>query len=980
MNSFIIGLISIALVPALHATTERQSFDQDWKFARFGKMSDGIHFAEPGEPTVTARASTEESGNPAVHAIDDDPDTRWCASSDAKGQWFVLDLGGVAQLGGVRIHWEKANGNPFVVEISEDGTRWSPALPKRTIREEKGTWPFRLRARYLRVTVDGSTANWASIRELDALDIQGHPITPRPPDATNSPPKPQDPAFDDSSWRALDLPHDWAIEGPFRMEIENETGKLPWEGIGWYRKTFTVPADLGDRRLFLDFDGAMAQAKVHVNGQLAGEWAYGYNSFRVEITRFVKPGEEATIAVRLENLPQSTRWYPGAGIYRHVYLTTAPPLAIAHWGVFVTTPQITETIAKVRVETTVENFTGNAATLRVTEEILDGDQIVAIGSDSITVATAGTGVITTSLEVARPKRWDLDSPHLYTVRTRIHDGDRLIDEKLTNFGIREIAWDAEKGFLLNGRKVVLKGVCQHHDLGPLGSAVHRRALERQIEILKEMGANSIRTSHNPPAPELLDLCDRMGILVIDELFDIWKLQKYGKTNGYNIFWEKWHEKDVRNFILRDRNHPSIIAWSTGNEIPELGRPDHHWVSARLRELIRKYDTTRPVTAGSNEPAAIRNGFQDTVDVFGVNYHLGSYQATLDALPDKAVYASETSSTVSTRGEYFFPVSWNKAEGFFDFQVSSYDLYAPGWAYRPDLQFEALDQHPRFAGEYVWTGFDYIGEPTPYNQDQTNALNFRNPEERAKAMAELARLGNRAPSRSSYFGIIDLCGFPKDRYFLYQSRWRPELPMAHILPHWNWPERVGQNVPVHVYTTGDEAELFLNGKSLGVRKKGEPHAYRLVWDEVIYQPGELKVVAKRKGSPWIETSQSTTDPVAKLEVTADRATISAEGRDLSYLTIRALDEKGRTVPRARLLVSIDATGPLEIIGIGNGDPTDHTTMKPADPGKAMLKVFNGLAQVIVRGRRGTTGDGTIHVVADGFAPAELSITTRNTDIP
>ena len=970
-----IASLLIAAASVAHATTRRESFDTGWRFSRFGKMPDGSVLLEPGTPPATVRASTEETGNPATHAVDGDPQTRWCASSDAKGEWFILDLGGVAQLGGIRIHWEKANGNPFQIEVSEDGVKWSPALARRTIREENETWPVRARARYLRVTVDGSTANWASIRELDALDGQGRPITPRPPDAAKLPPKPQDRAFDDSSWRALDLPHDWAIEGPFRMEIENETGKLPWEGIGWYRKNFAVPADLGDRRLFLDFDGAMAQPKIYVNGQLAGEWAYGYNSFRVEITPFVKPGENATVAVRLENLPQSTRWYPGAGIYRHVHLTSAPPTAIAHWGVFVTTPEVADARAAVRVETTVENSTGKASTLRVTEEILEGDNIVANASGTLAVEASSSRVITTTLEVPSPKRWDIHSPHLYTVRTRIHDGNRLLDEKLTPFGIREIAWDAGKGFLLNGRKVVLKGVCQHHDLGPLGSAVHTRALERQIEILREMGANSIRTSHNPPAPEFLDLCDRMGILVIDELFDIWKLQKYGKTNGYNIFWEEWHAKDVRNFMRRDRNHPSVIAWSTGNEVPELGRPDHHWVSARLRELIREYDTTRPVTAGSNEPAAIRNGFQDTVDVFGVNYHPDSYRATLDALPGKAVYASETASTVSTRGEYFFPVSWNKAEGFFDFQVSSYDLYAPGWAYRPDLQFEALDKHPRFAGEYVWTGFDYIGEPTPYNQDKTNALNFRNPEERAKAMEELARLGNRAPSRSSYFGIIDLCGFPKDRYFLYQSRWRPELPMAHILPHWNWPERVGKNVPVHVYTSGDEAELFLNGKSLGVRKKGKPHAYRLVWEEVIYQPGELKVVVKKDGKPWAEALQATTGPVVKLGVTADRDTLTADGRDLSYLTIRALDAEGRTVPRTRLPVSVSATGSLDIIGICNGDPTDHTTMKPADPSKASIHVFNGLAQVVVRSRRDTPGTGTIAIRAQDAGSVSIQLSTR-----
>lgn len=968
-----IALLFATSLLTTHGAT-RESFDSAWKFARFGKMPGGSVLAEPGAPPVSASASTEQADNPAKNAVDENPQTRWCASSDAKNQWLLHDLGGVASLGGIRIHWEKANNNPFKVEVSQDGEQWQEAVTTRPISEEEQTLKFNSRARYIRVTADGSVANWVSIRELDALDRSQLPITPRDPNEGEQT-KPQDPSFDDASWRTLDLPHDWAIEGPFDMAIENETGKLPWEGIGWYRKSFTVPANLGDQRLFLDFDGAMAQPKVYVNGQLAGEWAYGYNSFRVELTPHVKPGEQASVAVRLENLPQSTRWYPGAGLYRHVYLTTTPATAIAHWGVYATTPQITDAAATVQVETTVDNAAKTPASLRVTEEILDEGVVVARSGGSLSVPIGGTKALTTGLEVKQPKRWDIDSPHLYTLRTRIHHGDTLVDEKLTTLGIREIEWDAEKGFLLNGRKVVLKGVCQHHDLGPLGAAVHTRALERQIEILMEMGCNSIRTAHNPPAPEFLDLCDRMGILVIDELFDIWKLQKYGKVNGYNIYWDEWHEKDVRNFMLRDRNHPSIIAWSTGNEIPELGNTNFHWVPEKLRELIRNYDTTRPVTAGSNNPNAVRNGFQKTIDVYGANYHLDSYGGTLKALPDMALYASETASTVSTRGEYFFPVDWNKSQGFYNFQVSSYDLYAPGWAYRPDLQFEALDKHPRFAGEYVWTGFDYIGEPTPYNQDQTNALNFKDPEERKKAMEELAKLGNRAPSRSSYFGIIDLCGFPKDRFYIYQARWRPEHPMAHILPHWNWPERKGEVTPVHVYTSGDEAELFLNGKSLGVRKKGEPHAYRLVWDEVKYQPGELKVVAKKDGKPWAEASQVTTDEVAKLEVIADRSEIDADGRDLSYLTIRAVDKDGHTVPRTRLPVDIAASGPVDIIGICNGDPTDHTTMKPADPAKASIEVFNGLAQVVVRSRRDEAGSGRIIVTSAKTGSANVTVTTK-----
>jgi beta-galactosidase len=399
------------------------------------------------------------------------------------------------------------------------------------------------------------------------------------------------------------------------------------------------------------------------------------------------------------------------------------------------------------------------------------------------------------------------------------------------------------------------------------------------------------------------------------------------------------------------------------------------VPAKLRDLIRQYDTTRPVTAGSNHPGAASNGFQDTIDVYGVNYHLGSYAGLMNALPDKALYASETASTVSTRGEYFFPVDWNKAKGFYQFQVSSYDLYAPGWANRPDLQFEKLDAFPRMAGEFVWTGFDYIGEPTPYNQDQSNALNFSDEEERKKAMELLEKLGNRAPSRSSYFGILDLCGFKKDRFYMYQARWRPDRPVAHILPHWNWPERAGEVTPVHVYTNGDEAELFLNGRSQGKRKMGEPHAYRLTWDEVKYAPGKLEVVVARDGKPWAKAVKETTGKPASLELTADRATIDADGYDLSYLTVRVLDAKGREVPRTRIPVYVRVSGPVEIAGIGNGDPTDHTPMKPADASKAKVKAFNGLAQVIIRSKRGESGKALVEVAGKGLGKASVDLTTK-----
>ncbi|MCP5538476.1 MAG: discoidin domain-containing protein [Akkermansiaceae bacterium] len=966
MKKIIISACAAASLTSLLSAqiTSRTSFDGDWKFARFGKMADGTVLPEPGAKPSLISASSTQLGNPAANAIDGDPDTRWCASDESASQWLRLDLGREVKLSGVGVIWEKATKNTFAIAVSRDGAAWKPVVRKQRQGSETQRLKFPTTARYIKLQMDGSGGAWASVRELIALDSNDKPVKPQSPADSDAPASPDQVAFDDSRWRSLDLPHDWAIEGPFSMEIENETGKLPWEGIGWYRKTFDVPAAAAGRNIYIDFDGAMSHARVYINGTFAGEWAYGYNSFRIDATPHLKFGGKNTIAVRLENKPVSTRWYPGAGIYRHVWIVDAPKTHIAHWGTYVTTPEITGEKGTVTVETTLENRAGH--TLRY--EILDGEKVVAskeLAAEDVSKAT---------LTVEDPKRWDIKTPHRYVLRTSVMEEGKVIDQDLTRFGIRTIEWHPQNGFLLNGKRVTLKGVCNHHDLGPLGAAVNTRGMQRQIELLQEMGCNSIRTAHNPPAPEFLDLCDKMGVLVIDELFDIWKLQKYGKVNGYNIDWDKWHEKDVRNFILRDRNHPSIIAWSTGNEIPELGSPDHHWVSSTLTRLIKRYDKTRPVTAGSNAPGAATNGFAKTVDAYGVNYHLHSYEQVDRVLSNMAVYASETSSTVSTRGEYFFPVSWDKGKGFYRFQVSSYDLYAPGWANRPDLQFEMLDKYPRFAGEYVWTGFDYIGEPTPYNQDQSNALNFQNPEERKKYMEQLKKLGNRAPSRSSYFGILDLCGFKKDRFYLYQARWRPELPMAHILPHWNWPERRGKVTPVHVYTSGDEAELFLNGRSLGKRQKGKPHHYRLTWDDVKYASGKLEVVVSKNGKPWAKATKETTGAAKKLELTADRAEIAADGRDLSYLTIRVLDARGREVPRTRLPVHVRVSGPIEIAAIGNGDPTDHTTMKPADPTRAEITAFNGLAQIIVRSKKGEQGKGKIEIIAKRFEKVATMVTT------
>jgi beta-galactosidase len=501
---------------------------------------------------------------------------------------------------------------------------------------------------------------------------------------------------------------------------------------------------------------------------------------------------------------------------------------------------------------------------------------------------------------------------------------------------------------LNGKRVPLNGVCDHADLGALGTVVNTRGLERQIEILKEMGCNAIRTSHNPPAPELLDLCDRMGMLVMDESFDCWKSAK--KPNDYHLLYDAWHEKDWRAELRRDRNHPSIILWSIGNEIPEQGRPEGPAMAAELSRIAHEEDPTRPTTAACNNTRSASNGYGTNLDVFGYNYKPGEFGRFRNANPNQPVYGSETASCISSRGEYFFPFTPNKGGGQSNFQMSSYDIYSPGWATLPELEFKGQDQFPFSAGEFVWTGFDYLGEPTPYK--------------------EMEDRGNKGvPSRSSYFGIIDLAGFKKDRFYLYQARWRPELPMAHILPHWNWPNRIGEVTPVHVYTSGDEAELFLNGKSLG-RKKKEQYQYRLIWNDVTYQPGELKVVAYKNGKKWATEVMKTTGPAQKLTMQPDRAKIQADGNDLSYVTVTVADKSGLMVPRSKNHIQFSVEGPGEIVATDNGDATSLVSFQSPE-----RDAYNGLALVIVRAKPGQAGNIILKAKADGLESCETKIAAR-----
>lgn len=783
------------------------------------------------------------------------------------------------------------------------------------------------------------------------------------PDGTTAP-EPQGleaPDFDDAAWRQLDLPHDFGIEGPFDINRPGNTGKLPWDGIAWYRKTFAIEGGASDSRYYLDIDGAMSRPKIYCNGQLAGEWRYGYTSFRIDLTPFVREGRNV-LAIRLDNPPQSSRWYPGGGIYRHVRLVKTPAIHVAHHGVFVRTPSIDPDRALAKATVEVQNHTSRPQDVTVRCSV--GDQQA---TSSLTVAAGAVGSADLDLSISSPRRWDLDDRHLYQLKTEVLVDGKPVDEVIDSFGVRAIEWTANDGFHLNGRRVQLNGVCMHHDLGALGTAVNRRALERQLEILKQMGANAIRTSHNPPAPELIELCDLMGFLVLDEAFDTWTRTK--TRNDYGNDFEQWHERDIANLVRRDRNHPSVVAWSSGNEIAEQTMLDRHDVSERLTALIKKHDPTRLVAVGCNRSESGRNGFQKTMDLFGYNYKPQLYDDFRAANPDQPIIGSETASTLSTRGEYFFPVDWQKDKGFFNFHVSSYDLYAPRWSTRPDLEFEGLDRNPFVAGEFVWTGFDYLGEPTPYNRDATVLLNANSDAERRALAESMQKLGGKTPARSSYFGIVDLAGLPKDRFYLYQSRWRPDLPVAHILPHWNWPDRSGQDTPVHVYANGDEAELFLNGKSLG-RKKRQPFEYRLVWNEVAYEPGELRVETWKDGKPWAKASRRTTGPATRIVAEADRSVIAVGGRDLSFITVRLVDDAGLTVPTAKNRLRFRVDGAATYVAADNGDPTDLETFS-TDTRKAL----NGMCVVIVKSNKSGPGAATIHVSAESLTPATVKIETR-----
>jgi len=787
------------------------------------------------------------------------------------------------------------------------------------------------------------------------------------------PAAPESLAFDDSAWRKLDVPHDWGVEGPFRLDLTGDTGKLPWKGIGWYRKSFQVSAADKAKRVFVDFDGAMAYAKIWCNGQYVGTWPYGYTSFRMELTPYLKFGQENSVAVRLDTENWDSRWYPGAGIYRHVWLVTVNPVHVGHWGTSITTPVVTDDAATVKLAVTVDNQSSGVVKASVCTSIYklgaDGEpqgRVVARTEASmLEIAAGSSNVVMQQAVIAKPQRWDLASPNRYVARTAVSVGGKCVDSFDTAFGVRTIEFTARKGFLLNGKRVPIQGTCNHHDLGALGAALNDRALERQLGILKEMGCNALRTSHNPPAPELLDLADRMGFLVWDEAFDCWRGGK--RPRDYGKLFDEWHVRDLQALVRRDRNHPSVIIWSIGNEVLEQRDVQ---LTRHLAEVMRAEDPTRPVSNGYNDPDGGRSsGAVTGVDLMGVNYFFDQQDQwdRDERYKDKPTIGSETSSCISSRGEYFF------GENRANWQISSFDHDCPGWGCDPDTQFRKHVRWPHLLGEFVWTGFDYLGEPTPYNsQDETVLLNFRNdPAKRAELEKEMAELAKRAPpSRSSYFGIIDLAGFPKDRFYLYQANWRSEYPMAHLLPHWNWPERSGKDTPVHLYTSGDEAELFLNGKSLGRKTKNPGQDFRLVWDQVKYEPGTLMAVAYKNGKEWATNTVKTTGAPAGLALAADRSVIKGDGHDLAFVTVRITDKSGLTVPRSSNLVKFMISGPGEILAVDNGDATSFEPFQASQ-----RKAFNGLALAIIRAKPGKRGTITLTAESEGLQSARIPITVK-----
>lgn len=763
------------------------------------------------------------------------------------------------------------------------------------------------------------------------------------------------PETDTAGWETVTVPHDWAIKGPFDKEIDiqvvrvtqdlekkarertGRTGALPHIGIGWYRKTFTLPEFKKGKKALLVFDGAMSDAHVFVNGEEVGNWPFGYNYFYFDISKYLKDGENL-LAVRLENLPFSSRWYPAAGIYRKVQIIVKDEVSFGHWGTFVTTPFISEKKAKVNIKSAV-----NGENVKVVTEIKNADgKIVATGSSD----EMSGDQIEQNIEIAHPNLWSPDSPYLYTAHSKLYQGDELKDELVTRFGIRSVVYDRDKGFVLNGKVMKFKGVCLHHDLGPLGAAINKSALKRQITIMKEMGCNAIRSSHNMPSHEQLDLCDEMGILFMAESFDEWVKPKI--KNGYNRWFKDWAEKDVVNLVRATRNHPCIVMWSAGNEVPDQSSSEGTKLAKWLQDVFHREDPTRSVTIGMDQVKSVMaNGFGAVPDIPGLNYRVHLYEEAYEKFPQGLLLGSETASTVSSRGIYKFPVeklNWKKWD---DLQCSSYDMVCCSWSNLPDDDFVLQDDKDWVIGEFVWTGFDYLGEPAPYGMEW--------------------------PSRSSYFGICDLAGLPKDRYYLYRSRWNTTDETLHILPHWNWQGREGETTPVFVYTNYNSAELFVNGVSQGIQKKNfdtKQNRYRLMWMDVKYQPGTVKVVAfDDDGKAVAEKEIHTAGKPHHLELAADRKVIIADGKEISFVTVTVVDENGVPCPTAANQLDFKVSGAGQFKAVCNGDATSLELFH-----LPTMKAFSGKLVVLVQSLE-KAGNIELEVTSKGLQTAIITIVSK-----
>ena len=785
--------------------------------------------------------------------------------------------------------------------------------------------------------------------------------------------------YNDSQWQSVRVPHDWAIYGPFSinndkqnvaitqdgqteaMEHAGRTGGLPFVGTGWYRIKFEVPDYEEGKSCRLIFDGAMSNADVYINGQHAAYWPYGYNSFIVDATPYIIKGELNQLAVRLENYNESSRWYPGAGIYRNVHLVVTEDAHIPDWGIFVVTSELADDYAKVQQKTEFCVPQGKSFTdYRIETTLLDPEgRAVAVDSRQGTKYDAG--VFTQDFIIDNPAAWTPEEPNLYTSKTKIYEGDILKDEVISTFGVRTIEIRPDEGFFLNGQKTVFKGVCNHHDLGPLGAIANEAGIRRQVRMLKDMGCNAIRTSHNMPAPELVKACDEMGMMLMAETFDCWVTPKV--QNGYNLYFEEWAEKDLVNLIRHYRNSPAVVMWCIGNEVPDQWPGDKGAkIALWLQQICHREDPTRPVTMGMDQPGTvINNNVAAVFDVPGFNYRPHWYQENYRKLPQRLILGSETASTVSSRGVYKFPVERRSMAKYPDHQSSSYDVEHCDWSNLPEDDFVQHEDLPYCMGEFVWTGFDYLGEPTPYYTDW--------------------------PSHSSLFGIIDLAGLPKDRYYLYRSHWNKGEETLHILPHWNWEGREGETTPVFVYTNYPSAELFINGKSQGRRTKDlsvtvhnsadslsiatfkRQQRYRLMWMDTVYEPGTVKVVAyDADGNVAAEKEIHTAGKPYRIELEADRTIIKADGKDLSFITVKVVDKDGNLCPTAANEIVFKVKGAGSYCAGANGDPVSLESFQ-----EPHMHVFSGMMTAIVSSSE-DPGEIVLEASSKGLKKAVIVINT------